>query len=95
MSNLLVFALIGLLTGAAARLLYPGRQPTRILATMALGMAGAVVGGMSSWTSWSFAEDQFHTGNLLMSGLGAMLAIGLWAVVAYAREVSGRGKSTS
>jgi hypothetical protein len=27
MWNLLVFALIGLLTGTAARMLYPGRQP--------------------------------------------------------------------
>jgi uncharacterized membrane protein YeaQ/YmgE (transglycosylase-associated protein family) len=31
MSNLLVFALIGLLAGLAARMLYPGRQPLRFL----------------------------------------------------------------
>ena len=34
MWNLCVFAVIGLLTGAAARLMYPGRQITHILGSM-------------------------------------------------------------
>ena len=45
MWNLLVFAVIGLLTGAAARLLYPGRRSTHILGTMLIGIIGAVAGG--------------------------------------------------
>jgi len=35
--NLIVFTLIGLLIGAAARIFYPGRRPMHILGTMALG----------------------------------------------------------
>jgi hypothetical protein len=50
MWNLLVFAIIGLLVGAASRLLYPGRRSTHILGTMLIGMIGAVVGGMISWS---------------------------------------------
>jgi uncharacterized membrane protein YeaQ/YmgE (transglycosylase-associated protein family) len=38
MWNFLVFALIGLLAGTAARMLYPGRQGMRILGTMVLGI---------------------------------------------------------
>jgi len=37
MGNLLVFAVIGLLAGAAARRLYPGRRFTHILGTMLNG----------------------------------------------------------
>jgi uncharacterized membrane protein YeaQ/YmgE (transglycosylase-associated protein family) len=89
MWNLLVFAVIGLLTGAAARLLYPGRRSTHILGTMLIGMIGAVVGGMISWSWWPAVDGEFHTGNLILSVLGAMTVIVLWAGVAYKRSLSG------
>jgi len=88
MWNFLVFALIGLLTGTAARMLYPGRQPLRILGTLALGMAGSLAGGMISWIYWPAVDDQFHSGNLLLSVLGAMIVIVFSAGVAYARSLS-------
>ena len=89
MWNVLVFVLIGLLTGAAARMLYPGRQPMRILGTVVLGMVGALVGGRVSYIYWPAVDDQFHSGNLLVSLLGAMIAIAFSAGVAYARRLNG------
>jgi uncharacterized membrane protein YeaQ/YmgE (transglycosylase-associated protein family) len=89
MANLLVFAVIGLLAAAAARLLYPRREPMRILGTMILGMVGAVGGGMISWASWPEVDGQFQSGNLVMSILGALIVIVLWATVSYVRGVSG------
>lgn len=89
MWNLLVFAVIGLLTGAAARLLYPGRRSTRILGTMLLGIIGAVAGGMISWNWWPVVDGEFHTGNLIVSVLGGMIVIAFWAAVAYMRSLSG------
>ncbi len=86
MWNLLVFALIGLLAGTAARMFYPGRQPTQIIGTLVLGMVGALAGGMFSWIFWPAVEEQFHPGNLLMSMLGAMTVIVVWVGVAYARR---------
>jgi uncharacterized membrane protein YeaQ/YmgE (transglycosylase-associated protein family) len=94
MWNLLVFNLIGLLMGAAARMLYPGRQPLRILSTVVLGMVGALVGGMISCIYWPAVDDEFHSGNLLVSLLGAMLVIAFSAGVAYARRLNGY-RSTS
>jgi uncharacterized membrane protein YeaQ/YmgE (transglycosylase-associated protein family) len=88
MWNLLVFAAVGLLTGAAARLLYPGRQSTHILGTMLIGTIGAVAGGMISWSCWPAVDGEFHTGNLVLSVLGAMFVIALWAGVAYQRSLS-------
>jgi uncharacterized membrane protein YeaQ/YmgE (transglycosylase-associated protein family) len=89
MWNLVVFALIGLLAGTAARMFYPQRQPTRIMGTLVLGMVGALAGGMFSWIFWPAVDDQFQSGNLLVSILGGVLVIALWAGVAYARSLSG------
>jgi uncharacterized membrane protein YeaQ/YmgE (transglycosylase-associated protein family) len=89
MWNILVFAAIGLLTGATARLLYPGRRSTQILGTMLIGIIGAVVGGMISWIWWPAVDGEFHTGNLILSGLGAATVIAFWAGLAYSRSISG------
>jgi len=92
MWNLLVFAVIGLLTGAAARLLYPGRRSTDVLGTMLIGSVGAVLGGMISWIWWPGVDGEFHTGNLIWSVLGAAIVIALWAAVAYKRSLGGYRK---
>jgi uncharacterized membrane protein YeaQ/YmgE (transglycosylase-associated protein family) len=89
MWNLIVFGVIGLVTGGAARLFYPGRQSAHILGTMLLGTIGAVLGGMFSWIWWPSVDGDFQTGNLIMSVLGALIGIGLWAGVAYKRSISG------
>jgi uncharacterized membrane protein YeaQ/YmgE (transglycosylase-associated protein family) len=89
MWNLLVFAVIGLLAGASARLLYPGRQPMRILGTMVIGMLGALGGGMISWSWWPEVDGEFQSGNLILSIIGAMIGIVLWAGVAYKRSLKG------
>jgi len=85
MWDLVVFCLIGLLAGAAARLLYPGREPIKVLGTMVLGMAGALAGGLISRAAWSPVDGQVYTGALLMSFLGAAIALVAWPCVSYAR----------
>jgi len=90
-SDLVIFALIGLFAGGAARLFYPGRQPTRILGTLVLGAVGAVLAGMLSWAIWPVLEGEIQSRALLMSLLGAVLVLVAWPGVAYARSVSGRG----
>ena len=86
MWNLFAFAVIGLLTGAAARLLFPGPRSWHILVTMLVGMIGAVAGGMISWIWWPNVVGEFHTGNLILSLLGAMNVIALWVGIAYKRR---------
>src|ERR1700734_1680585 len=91
--NLLVFAVIGLLAGTAARMLYPRRQPLQILETLGLGVAGGLVGGTISWAFWPEVDGQFHSGNLGVSILGAFIVIVFWAGVSYARNLSGSRNS--
>ena len=87
MWNILVFAVIGLFTGASARMLYPRREAMHILGTLVLGAIGAVIGGMISWGSWPEVENQFQSGNLIVSVVGATVAIIIGACIIYG-EVS-------
>lgn len=43
---ILSIAVIGLLIGALARLVIPGRQPIGVLATIAIGIAGSLIGSV-------------------------------------------------
>jgi uncharacterized membrane protein YeaQ/YmgE (transglycosylase-associated protein family) len=90
MWNLIVFAVVGLVAGAASRLFFRGRRAVRILATMIIGMIGGVGGGMISWIWWPLVAGDFHSGNLIMAILGAMLAIVLGTAVAYRRSLRGQ-----
>lgn len=49
---LILLALLGLMTGALARLVLPGHDPMTILQTVALGLAGSFVAGLIVWAIW-------------------------------------------
>jgi len=44
--NLIGLLIVGLIIGALARLIKPGRQRLSLLATLALGVVGALIGGI-------------------------------------------------
>ena len=60
----------------------------QILATMMIGVVGALLGGLFSWAFWPAVEGQVASGGLLMSLLGAGLGLVGWASIAYARRMS-------
>ena len=43
------FLVAGLIIGALARLIMPGRQNLSILATLGLGLVGSLIGGTIAW----------------------------------------------
>jgi uncharacterized membrane protein YeaQ/YmgE (transglycosylase-associated protein family) len=45
MGDIVVYILVGLVVGAIARLLMPGRDPIGILGTIVVGIVGAIIGG--------------------------------------------------
>ncbi len=49
---LILLAFIGLIAGALARLALPGPDPMTILETVALGLAGNLIGGLIVWALW-------------------------------------------
>jgi uncharacterized membrane protein YeaQ/YmgE (transglycosylase-associated protein family) len=62
------FVVFGLVVGAVARLLVPGRQHLSLLMTLALGLIGSVVGGV--------VANALGTGDVFeLNFLGAVVAI--------------------
>ena len=77
----------GLIIGAIARLLMPGKQPMGILMTIALGIIGALIGGGISYMIWGDPGEPFSAHawpGYLLSIVGAMLL--LWGVGASGRK---------
>jgi uncharacterized membrane protein YeaQ/YmgE (transglycosylase-associated protein family) len=74
---IIIVILIGLVAGAVARLVVPGRDPMGILGTIVLGMAGSFVGGFL-WNLIQYhrlAPHKFHLAGILGSILGAILVL--------------------
>ncbi len=80
MMSFIWWLIIGLIAGALARLIMPGRDAMSILATMVLGIIGSIVGGLVSWAIWG-AETEgggFRPAGLLLSILGAILVLWIY-----------------
>lgn len=73
---ILVWSLFGLVAGAIARLLIPGRQPMGILMTIVLGVIGSLVGGFIAWMF--VGGEPLQPSGFLMSILGAVIVLGLY-----------------
>jgi len=77
MYDIIAWVVFGLAVGVIARLLYPGRQSIGMVATIALGIVGSLVGGFLSW-SLGFASGDagpFRGGGWIMSVIGALIVV--------------------
>lgn len=68
---LIALALSGLLIGALARLLLPGRDPMGLLQTMLVGVAGSLAAGLIAY----YAFDREEGPGFLLSVLCAFLIV--------------------
>lgn len=81
MLSFIWWLIIGLIAGALARLIMPGRDPMGIFATILLGIVGSIVGGLVSWAIWGTETTGFRPAGLLLSLLGAILVLWIWRMV--------------
>lgn len=79
--HIIGMVIVGLIAGALARLLMPGRDPMGIIMTIILGIAGSFVGGFIATLIWRNANEGFHPGGLLLSVLGALLLLFIWRMI--------------
>jgi uncharacterized membrane protein YeaQ/YmgE (transglycosylase-associated protein family) len=70
--------IIGLIVGAIARLILPGRDPMGWLATSLLGIAGSFVGGFIGGMIFGSGGSGFYRPGFLLSLAGAVLLLWLW-----------------
>ena len=76
MMGLLGWAIFGLIVGALAKLVMPGKDPGGIIVTMLLGIVGAVVGGFVGQAMGLYGPGE--PAGFVMSLLGAMLLLFLY-----------------
>ena len=76
MLSILGWVVFGLIVGAIAKLVMPGRDPGGLLVTIALGIAGALLGGfLGRLLGWYQAGEP---AGFIMATLGAVLLLFLY-----------------
>ena len=80
--------IVGLIAGALARLLVPGRDPIGILGTILLGIVGSFIGGFLGYVL--FHKDG-QDGFLQPSGLVGSVIGAVIALLIYRRWAPGAG----
>ena len=74
---IVILLVVGLIAGAIARLLVPGRDPIGLLGTILLGVVGSFVGGFL-WNLIQYhrlAPAHFHTVGIIGSIIGAIIVL--------------------
>jgi uncharacterized membrane protein YeaQ/YmgE (transglycosylase-associated protein family) len=79
MFGILGWIVFGLVVGALAKLLMPGRDPGGIIVTMLLGIVGAVLGGWIGRAMGLYGPED--PAGFLMSLLGAILLLVIYRMV--------------
>jgi uncharacterized membrane protein YeaQ/YmgE (transglycosylase-associated protein family) len=82
--DLLKFAIAGLIIGAIAKLLMPGRDPGGFIVTAIIGMIGALVGTFAG-RFLGFGER--YEAGWIMSILGAILLLAVYRMFVGRRTV--------
>jgi uncharacterized membrane protein YeaQ/YmgE (transglycosylase-associated protein family) len=79
MFSLLWELIIGLVVGAVAKLLMPGKDPGGIWITMALGIAGSIVATYLGQVIGWYREGQ--TAGFIMSVVGAIVLLVIYRLI--------------
>ena len=79
MFGILGWILFGLIIGAIAKLIMPGKDPGGIVVTMLLGIVGAVVGGYLGRALGLYEPGQ--PAGWVMATVGAILLLAIYRVV--------------
>ncbi len=82
------FLVAGLIIGALARLIKPGKQNLGILATLGLGLVGSLIGGTIAWLIGTGSIWELDFLGFVLAVIASVLLIG------SAEAVAGKDKST-
>ena len=85
--NLIGWAIFGLLAGAIARFVLPGKQAMSWLMTMLLGVAGSFVGGGLSYLIFGSGSGLMQPSGWIMSILGAVVLLFAYSMFAAKKAV--------
>jgi len=80
--TLATWILLGLVAGAIAKFLTPGRDPGGCIITIIIGIVGALLGGwLATVLGWGGAVSGFNIPSLVTATLGSILLLILWRMI--------------
>jgi uncharacterized membrane protein YeaQ/YmgE (transglycosylase-associated protein family) len=83
--HILWMLIIGLVVGALAKLIMPGRDPGGILITMLIGVAGSFIAGLIGRSlGW---YQQGESAGFIASIIGALVLLGIYRLAVGRRPV--------
>jgi uncharacterized membrane protein YeaQ/YmgE (transglycosylase-associated protein family) len=80
---IITIVIVGLIAGALARLLVPGKQHMSVLATIVLGIVGSFVGGFLGYLIFHKDASQgfLQPSGIIGSVIGAVIVLLIWTRV--------------
>ena len=94
--GILAWIIFGLIAGAVAKLLMPGRDPGGWIITMLLGIVGAFIGGFIGRAIWgSPGVTGFNASSFGLAVLGSIVLLFIYRLVVGRRSsgtISGSGR---
>jgi uncharacterized membrane protein YeaQ/YmgE (transglycosylase-associated protein family) len=76
--SIISWLVFGLIVGAIARLLGPGRQWMGWHSTIAMGVVGSFVGGAISWLIFDTPDNHINPAGWIMSIVGGVIVVLLY-----------------
>lgn len=83
---------LGLIVGAIAKLIMPGKDPGGIIITMLLGVVGAFLGGyIGKWIFGTGLNEFWSIRTWLLAIVGSLIVLGIYRVI-VGRKAKGGAK---
>lgn len=79
--GILSWLLLGLVAGALAKFIIPGKQPGGCLVTAGIGILGAVVGGFLGSLVGLGKVESFDLGGIFIATVGAIVVLVVYGMV--------------
>ena len=83
--HIVITLIVGLVVGAIAKLVMPGKDPGGVLVTMLLGVAGAFIAGMLGHALGWYESGEAP--GIIASIIGALILLGIYRAVIGRRAV--------
>jgi uncharacterized membrane protein YeaQ/YmgE (transglycosylase-associated protein family) len=77
--HILWMLIIGLIVGALAKLIMPGKDPGGVVITMLIGVAGSLLAGLLGRAAGWYHEGQ--SAGFIASILGALVLLGIYRLI--------------
>jgi uncharacterized membrane protein YeaQ/YmgE (transglycosylase-associated protein family) len=89
MGAIIGWIIFGVIAGAIAKLLMPGKDPGGFVVTILLGIAGAVVGGFIGRALWgSNGVNDWSFGSFALAIGGAIILLAIYRMIAGRRRTT-------